>query len=81
MRLYTNMKSSKYYTWWDNFYDYVSRKSPKGIDSTFNAFRETLTGELLQYNAIALDERPSFGGWVFEFDTEEDALAFVIKWG
>jgi hypothetical protein len=77
MRLYTNHISSEWHPWWNNFYDYLEKVR---ISGSVVLFRSTIENALLQHNAILLNETPDFGGWVFEFETEEDATAFVLRW-
>jgi len=60
----------KHYAWYDNFIDYVKAKWT--IPRT-REFSETVSIELATYNA-----KTTLSSFI-EFDTKEDALAFVLR--
>jgi len=71
-------------SWWGNYFEYINPRAPfvKG-DTVASAklFRTCLSEDLAGYNATIVELEPSgCTGWLFEFETEEDATAFVLKW-
>jgi hypothetical protein len=61
--------------WWHNYWQHLwTTKLASPYDNLRN-------GCLKQYNCTFLDILPEGKGFVLEFDTEEDALAFILKWG
>jgi hypothetical protein len=75
LTIFTNVfQSGIYFRWWDNLYYYVLNSNSR------EKFSDRLKEELSRYNAVIAEMRPNFGGWAFEFESEEDVLAFLLRW-